>query len=422
MEGSTARRSRRAATAAVAMLAAAVLHSAAAPAAGAAKLRISDLYSPLNDGRPIRRSTELIVLHTSEGGDRSSLRRIRAGGLAHYVVARDGPVYRTIEKHREGRHAGLSMWNGKRDVDAISIGIEVVGHHNQPLTDAQVRALRELLRQLQALYRIPDERVVTHSMVAYGRTNRWHQGDHRGRKRCGMQFAQPELRARLGLHARAKSDPDVAAGRLMVADPFLATVLYGAADQAQMTVQRRFEAPDANVITAERTAWFIARDEYDSPRTVYVLPGGTRLPGDQVQDWSRIPAGTRVLLDQDPEPRLLARAPAWRVLGRDGHTAGEVAGAAYRSPTTVYVFPNGRVRPGSELHERDFRRLPRGTKVFVGFEYAGTVTPARTAYQLCGPSFRLPTTLYLFPGGSVQTGADIDESSIPGGTHVLRST
>ena len=246
MEGSCARSPRRAMMAVVVGLL--LLGDVAAPAA-AARLRISDLYSSLDRHRPLRQRTELIVLHTSEGGDRSSLRRIRAGGLANYVVAHDGHVYRIIDRRREARHAGLSMWDGSQNLDRVSVGIEVVGYHNKPVTDAQVRALRELLRQLQSIYKIPDERVVTHSMVAYGHRNRWHRADHRGRKRCGMQFARPELRARIGLQQRCTCDPDVAAGRLVQADPFLATVLYSPGRQAEQVAHTRFEGPDADVIT-----------------------------------------------------------------------------------------------------------------------------------------------------------------------------
>jgi hypothetical protein len=380
----------------------------------AGKLRIGNSYTPLNSERPVRERTEYIVLHTTEGGDRSSLRRVQRYGLAHYVVLTDGRVRRVVHKHRVARHAGRSLWNGHEGLDEISIGIEVVGYHNRPLTGLQEDALRELLRQLQGLYDIPDENVVTHSQVAYGRPNRWHDHAHRGRKRCGMLFAQPDLRARLGLEGRPTRDPDVASGRLEVADPFLATVLFGGAEEASEVVAARFSGDDQDVITGERTAWFIARDEFDSPRTLYVFPDGSRLRGHQIDDWSRLPAGTRVLVDQD-----LPAGVAWRELGRDGRTAGEVAGTAYDAATTVYVKPGGQVRRGDELSARDFRRLPVGTRVFLGFEFAGTVTRGRTAYQLCGPRYRDESTLYVLPGGRVRNGMEIEESRIPGGTHVL---
>lgn len=380
-----------------------------------ATLRISNHYSPLNRYRSARECTEHIVLHTTEGGDRPSLRRVRNGGLAHYVVMSDGRVRRVVKRHLVARHAGRSMWDGAEGLDDHTIGIEVVGYHNKPLADVQITALAELLRQLQSIYDIPDDHVLTHSMVAYGKPNRWHRHAHRGRKRCGMQFARPDLRARLGLDSRPLSDPDVAAGRLVEADPYLAKVLYAPAPEAEAVVAAEFEGPGTDVITATRTAWFIAREEYDAPTTVYVLPGGTRRRGDEIADWSRMPAGTRVLVDQEP-PR--AEVPLYLTLERD-MAASVLAGDLYDHASTVYVRPDGRVSRGDTMAERDFRRLPPGTRVFVGFEYAGKVTRRHTAYHLCGPQARHDTTLYLLPGGRVKTGQQIEERRIPGGTHVL---
>jgi len=383
-------------------------------AATAATLRISNGFSPLNRARPARERTDYIVLHTTEGSDEPSLRRVQRGGLAHYVVMRDGSVHRVISRSRVAKHAGCSMWCGREHLDEVSLGIEVVGYHNRPITGQQEAALHELLRQLQSVYDIDDDEVLTHSMVAYGKRNRWHKYAHRGRKRCGMLFAQQGLRERLGLEARPARDPDVEAGRLIVADPYLATLLYATEPQAVIVAESRFEGSDVNVITADRTAWFIAREEYASATTVYVLPGGQRRRGDEIRDWSRIPRGTRVLLDQE-----LVNGQPWLVIGHDGGTAGEVAGAAYALATTIYFLPDGRVYRGDQLDERGFRKLPSGTRVFVGFRLAGEVTRQRTAYEICGPAYRNDTTLYVLPGGTVRNGREIRENRIPGGTRVL---
>jgi N-acetyl-anhydromuramyl-L-alanine amidase AmpD len=378
------------------------------------KLRISNRYSPLNSERPIRKATEFIVLHTTEGRDQPSLRRIRRGGLAHYVVMTDGRVHRIISRQRLARHAGLSMWDGITNIDRHSIGIEVVGYHNRPITGQQELALAELIRQLQSLYDIPDERVITHSMVAYGHRNRWHHHAHRGRKRCGMLFAQSELRARLGLEARPSFDPDVRAGRLVEADPYLATLLYATEVAKVEAAEERFAGPDADVITKERSAWFIARDQYADATTVYVFPNGQRQRGNEIRDWSRIPVGTQVLLDQDPPGRTV-----WTELGRDGATPGEIVGEAFDAPTTIYLKPDGRVLRGSDIAARDFRRLPRGTRILVGYRLLGMVTPSRTAYELVGAAYKNDTTLYVLPGGAVRNGREIRENQIPGGTRIL---
>ena len=248
--------------------------------AQAADLDIRDHYSPLDRERPVQRHTRHIVLHTTEGGDASAEREVHRRGLANYLVLRSGRVLRIIRKDREARHAGTSMWNGVENLDRISIGIEVVGHHDRPITRRQERSIAELLRQLQGIYGIADQDVLAHSMVAYGHPNRWHRRPHRGRKRCGMQFGQPELRSRLGLDYAPAYDPDLEAGRLADADPELTAALYG------------------RQIGAGQTPAGVVGDAFRLPSTVYVFPDGRRIRGHHIRDWGNIPAGTFVLLNQ----------------------------------------------------------------------------------------------------------------------------
>lgn len=381
----------------------------------AGSLNISNRFSDKNRFRSSRERTDYIILHTTEGGDRSSLNRIRKRGLAHYLVMRDGRVHRVIRRQKVALHAGRSMWDGKQNLDRRSLGIEVVGYHNKPITDKQVKALAELLGQLQKIYSIPDERVLTHSMVAYGKPNLWHRKNHRGRKRCGMQFAQPQLRRRLGLDSRPLFDPDVRAGRLIEADTYLASALYQPDERPRPGTDADLLAAENNTITATRSAWFIAREAYDHPATVYVFPSGVRKRGNQINDWSHLPPGTKVLLDQSREPTT---RPEFLTLGRN-QTANQLAGSAYDDYSTIYVHPGGRIQLGDSMKERDFRRLPPGTRIFLGFEFAGKITSKSTAYGLCGLNYKEPSTVYLFPGGKIVRGDALRANRIPGGTLIL---
>jgi len=194
-------------------------------------LDVSNRYrSPRNPERKVRASTELIVLHTTEAPARSSLNKLCDRGEAHFCVTEEGSVYRIVDRDREAFHAGRSMWNGKEDVDKFSVGIECVGYHNKSMSTVQLAAIRDLVKELQRMYRIPDERVVSHCHVAYGAPNKWQKRRHRGRKRCGMLFAMPSVRRVLELKYRPGFDADTRAGRLTVGDPFLQTVLYGNTD------------------------------------------------------------------------------------------------------------------------------------------------------------------------------------------------
>lgn len=198
--------------------------------------------SPRSAERPVRKATRIIVLHTTEAGARSSLNKLSERGEAHYCIDEKGVVYRIVDRNREAFHAGRSMWNGKEECDSYSIGIEVVGYHDKPITLYQIDAIKELLAILQKEYRIDDAHVVCHSHVAYGAPNKWQKRNHRGRKRCGMLFAMPSVRSRLGLSSKPAYDPDVRARRLVVGDQYLEKVLYGKVDTMK-TAYRRDATP-----------------------------------------------------------------------------------------------------------------------------------------------------------------------------------
>jgi N-acetylmuramoyl-L-alanine amidase len=237
-------------------------------------LRIADHLSPRNAHRPLRPHTLYIVLHTTEGADSGSLDKVWRQGETHYFVKSDGGVLRIIDRDKIATHAGRSIWEGHRNIDDYSIGIEVVGYHDRDITDAQTSALRELLRQLKGTYGITDKRVLTHSMVAYGNPNRFFRRDHRGRKRCGMIFARPDVRSRLGLDPGPEHDADVEAGRLIVGDAELYSFLFG--HKSVAAAGAGAHAPALNIRTNQTPPESIRSPETGRPGTSLV--NGTTAP------------------------------------------------------------------------------------------------------------------------------------------------
>jgi hypothetical protein len=378
-----------------------------------ASLNIRNHYSYLNKRRPRRPYTKYIILHTTEGSNSGSLAKIRKYGEAHYFVSTSGRVYRIIEKGKIARHAGRSMWDGQRNIDNYSIGIEVVGYHNKEITDAQYESLRELLRQLKSLYDIEDKNVLTHSMVAYGRPNRFHKQSHRGRKRCGMLFARHDVRERLGLKAKPERDKDVAAGRLKIADRQLHRYLFAKAPAA--SVDSGAKTADPMVVTKGQNAWNIAREQYNQAATAYTFPNGQQVRGDEIRDWSKIPVGTRITLSGETEgPRF----EGFLEIGKDGEDSETLAGDAFADRTTIYFFPDGMIRTGHELQKRrSTKKLlitpPAGTKVLVGYVYGGYVKTRRLPKNIAGVKWNYPSTFYRFPDGKIVSGDEVDDNAIP---------
>ncbi|MCP4719046.1 MAG: N-acetylmuramoyl-L-alanine amidase, partial [Desulfobacteraceae bacterium] len=161
-----------------------------------------------------RQKTRYIIVHTSELGLDATLRVVSRGkqfqsgyktpgGHAHYVIARNGRTYRILDKKYRADHAGRSMWNGRTNISDISLGIELVGYHDAPITAAQYRSVGLLIRILENVYGLDDRDVLTHSQVAYGKPNPWFKKNHRGRKRCAKNFD----RSKAGVGRTWKYDP-----------------------------------------------------------------------------------------------------------------------------------------------------------------------------------------------------------------------
>ncbi len=391
----------------------AILLMATGTASAAVKL-LDTYYSPKNRERPLRSSTQFIILHTTEGSAKGSGEKLARYGEAHYMIDKLGRIYRVIDRKRVAYHCGRSMWSGRTSLDSCSIGIEMVGNHNQDLSAAQYRALRELLNELKRIYKIPDNRILTHSMVAYGTPNRWHRRSHRGRKRCAMRMATTSARHKLGLNRKPSFDPDVRAGRLVVADPALHKVLYGPDTTAQNKAAAKYSASDSNVIGPGRSAWDVARDVYNSADTLYIMPDGTKKNGKEITNWRAIPAGTKVITeggDVNPIEKV-------QILNR-GQSPSNIAGAEWNSPKTIYILPSGRSILGHELTAATAQSLPPGTRILVGYRIDGPITARRRAFDICGVAWNQADTYYLSPDGSLTTGTTINPSRIPAGTRII---
>ena len=302
----------------------------------AAAIDASNRYrSPRNPERAIRRSTELIVLHTTEAPARSSLNKVSERGECHFCVTEEGSVYRIVDRDREAFHAGRSMWNGKEDVDKFSVGIECVGYHDKPMSTVQLNAIAKLVKELQSMYHLPDRCVVAHSHVAYGAPNKWQKCRHRGRKRCGMLFATATIRRILGLKAKPGSDADVKAKRLVVGDPYLNQVLYGGVDVMAKHYPKATPPP--------RTG----RASTISP----VQSAETR-------------TGRALAPRPAPPPKSVAelKAQGYSLRGKieGGQTALKLVGAKWNAGDTYYVV-RGKLTAGSKI---DPARIEKGTEVW----------------------------------------------------------
>ena len=365
-------------------------------------LSFSNRYrSPRNPERAIRKATKLIVLHTTEAGARSSLNKLCERGEAHYCIDEKGVAYRIVDRNREAFHAGRSMWNGKEECDGYSIGIEVVGHHDKPVTLAQLDAIRELLGMLQKEYKIDDAHVVCHSHVAYGAPNKWQKRNHRGRKRCGMLFAMPSVRQRLNLKSKPAYDPDVRARRLVVGDPYLERVLYGKVDTMASKLGRNVAAEEKPGIFAS----FFTKKQPDMPNdpekeNYYEKPPAET---DKAKEKAK-PAAAKAT--KVPPPKTLPPKGSPKASAPKGPVASSTASIKTPAPA---VKVKGVAKEPTTLRELEDR---------MRYRELGVLGKKSTPYRLVGRAWNAPTT-YYYTKGRVIRGDRMDPKKTSPGTRVF---
>src|SRR3984885_6386437 len=183
-------------------------------------------------------------MHTAqEAIDR--LRDPAARVSSHYVVDEDGAVLRLVPEGRRAFHAGVSFWRGHSELNARSIGIEIVnpghewGYRDFPVL--QLAAVCDLCLAILSRHPIPARNVVAHSDVAPDR-----------KEDPGEKFDWEGL-ARNGVGLWPDGVPDLGTGdairdasRLRTVRAGLAQIGYdvaaeGALDPALSTVLRAFQ-------------------------------------------------------------------------------------------------------------------------------------------------------------------------------------
>jgi N-acetylmuramoyl-L-alanine amidase len=134
-----------------------------------------DAPSPNFDARTA--PPDMVLLHyTGMPTGPEALARLRdpeAKVSAHYLIEEDGRVFSLVPESRRAWHAGRSFWKGDRDINAVSIGVELVnpGHEwgYRPFPEPQVAALIDLLDDIRSRWTITDGRILGHSDVAPAR-------------------------------------------------------------------------------------------------------------------------------------------------------------------------------------------------------------------------------------------------------------
>ena len=128
--------------------------------------------SPNFGERPANTPVNFVVLHstvepTTEGTIGIFLSPARQVS-AHFVVGKDGRIVQMVPIEKRAWHAGVSTWDGVKDLNNVSVGIEMVNLNDgkDPYTEPQIQAVAGIIRFVRSRYLIPDDHIVSHAQIA----------------------------------------------------------------------------------------------------------------------------------------------------------------------------------------------------------------------------------------------------------------
>ncbi|MEO1252204.1 MAG: N-acetylmuramoyl-L-alanine amidase [Pseudomonadota bacterium] len=135
-------------------------------------MKLIEAASPNFDDRG--RDIDMVILHyTGMPTGAAALERMRDPASkvsAHYMVEENGRVFRLVDEEKRAWHAGRASWKGETDINARSIGIEIVnpGHEfsYRDFPAAQIDAVVALLKEVVSRRAIEPSSVLGHSDVA----------------------------------------------------------------------------------------------------------------------------------------------------------------------------------------------------------------------------------------------------------------
>lgn len=117
---------------------------------------------------------EFIVLHYTASGNEAALKTLSQQNVSsHYLITNElePRIYQLVDENRRAWHAGIGQWYGRTDMNAGSIGIEIVNAGRQgerwaSYAPAQIKTVIALLQDIIKRHQIKPYNIVGHSDIA----------------------------------------------------------------------------------------------------------------------------------------------------------------------------------------------------------------------------------------------------------------
>ncbi len=137
----------------------------------------TDKFGERRDGM----APSLLIIHSTDLPTAASIEVLTTAPRevsCHYLICPKGTIYGMVPEDKRGWHAGKSSWRGEKDVNSLSIGIELVwpedreakeGEIPGPFWEPQMESLVALSGEIVKRWGIKPADILAHSDIAPAR-------------------------------------------------------------------------------------------------------------------------------------------------------------------------------------------------------------------------------------------------------------
>ena len=136
-------------------------------------MNINFVYSPNFTSRKSRKIKSVIIHYTGMKTVLDSIKRLKnkkSKVSCHYLIDNNGSIIQMVKDQDVAWHAGISYWNGKKNLNNSSIGIELQNKGEEfgyeKFTKRQISSLISLINFIKKKYNIRDAFILGHSDIA----------------------------------------------------------------------------------------------------------------------------------------------------------------------------------------------------------------------------------------------------------------
>ena len=132
---------------------------------------IHKFKSPNFNERKYNKISLIIIHYTAIRNNSESIKHLCSNKTrvsCHYLISKTGSIFSLVSEKKRAWHAGEANWNGIKDINSKSIGIELdyTPDYDMYFSKRQINSLIKLIKKIKVKHKINSRNILGHSDVS----------------------------------------------------------------------------------------------------------------------------------------------------------------------------------------------------------------------------------------------------------------